>query len=215
MTLVKCKIWYIIWFFNVFPNLSQNWLKFKKILEIKWFCSNLGAKLVWLVYEWVTFSWKIGICMGLHVLSNSAAAHPYHKAVLEPRVAPAFTITHFCNHCNIKFENKKYVDTLTLFSKNLNQRSLTPRWPLTPCLFRSHVWLYPRIIVSKFHDNSSMYVDTVINFAKYHIHTYYILHTYYRHTTYRMSDHIVSYWTQFRQDKNQTWVPLGPPPPSE
>ena len=86
-----------------------------------------------------------------------------------------------CNHCNIRFENtSKYVDTLTLFSKNLNQRSLTPRWPLTPCLLRSHVWLYPRIIVSKSHDNTSMYVDTVINFAKYHIHTtYYILRTYY------------------------------------
>ena len=90
------------------------------------------------------------------------------------------------------------MDTLTLFSKNLNQRSLTPRWPLTPCLLRSHVWLYPRIIVSKSHDNTSMYVDTVINFAKYHIHTYAYIHT---HTTYRMSDHIVSYWTQFRRDK--------------
>ena len=84
------------------------------------------------------------------------------------------------------------------FSKNLNQRSLTPRWPLTPCLLRSHVWLYPRIIVSKSHGNTSMYVDTVINFANYHIHTYiHILHT-----TYRMSDHIVSYWTQFKRDKN-------------
>ena len=40
------------------------------------------------------------------------------KAVLEPRVSPAFAITYFCNHCNIRFENtSKYVDTLTLFSK--------------------------------------------------------------------------------------------------
>ena len=129
----------------------------------------------------------------------------YHdKAVLEPHVSPAFAITYFGNHCNIRFENtSKYVDTLTLFSKNLNQRSLTPRWPLTQCLLRSHVWLYPRIIVSKSHDNT---LDTVINFAKYHIHTHttYILHTTYihTHTTYRMSDHIVSYWTQFRRDKN-------------
>ena len=62
------------------------------------------------------------------------------------------------------------------FLKNLNQRSLTPRWPLTPYLLRSHVWFYPRIIVSKSHGNTSMYVDTVINFAKYHIlHTY--IHT--------------------------------------
>ena len=95
------------------------------------------------------------------------------------------------------------------FSKNLNQRSLTPRWSLTPCLLRSHVWLYPRIIVSKSHDNTSMYVDTVINFAKwphtYILHTTYILCTYYVHTTYRMSGHIVSYWTQFRRDKNWNW----------
>ena len=54
------------------------------------------------------------------------------KAVLEPRVSPAFAITYFGNHCNIRFENaSKYVDTLTFFSKNLNQRSLTPRLPLT------------------------------------------------------------------------------------
>ena len=138
-----------------------------------------------------------------------------NKAVLEPRVSPAFVITYFCNHCNIRFENTwKYMDTLRLFFqkpepkvidpkmtfdpksvevtcvtlfkdhcvqvpqkykvcgysdpffKNLNQRSLTPRWPLTPCLLRAHVWLYPRIIVSKSHGNTSMYVDTVINFVK-------------------------------------------------
>ena len=133
-----------------------------------------------------------------------------NKAVLEPRVSPAFASTYFCNHCNIRFENtSKYVDTLILFSKNLNQRSLTPTWPLTPCLLRSHVWLYPRIIVSKSHDNTSMYVDTVINFANYHIHTHTTkksLHTYILHTTYRMSDHIVSYWTQFRRDKNENGI---------
>ena len=130
-----------------------------------------------------------------------------YKAVLEPWVSPAFAITYFCNHCKIRFENtSKYMWIhFTLFSKNLNQRSLTPRWPLTPCLLRSHVWLYPRIIVSKSYDNTSMYVDTVINFAKYHIHTTYT-YLYYVHTstTYRMSDHIVSYWTQFRRDKNCT-----------
>ena len=129
--------------------------------------------------------------------------------IIEPHVLPAFAITYFCNHCNIRFENTwKYVDTLTLFSKNLDQRSLTPRWPLTPCLLRSHVWLYPRIIVSKSHDNTSMYVDTLINFAKYHIHThtYYVHTTYYVHSAYRMSDHIVSYWTQFKRDKNYSGI---------
>ena len=118
-------------------------------------------------FAWFCYQWK--------------RRHVTNKAVLKPRVSPAFPITYLCNHCNIRFENtSKYVDTLTLFSKNLNQRSLTPRWPLTPCLLRSHVWLYPRIIVSKSHGNTSMYVDTVINFANYHIHTHtYILCTYY------------------------------------
>ena len=90
--------------------------------------------------------------------------------------------------------------------KNLNQRSLTPRWPLTPHLLRSHMWLYPRIIVSKSHGNTWMYADTVINFAKIityiHIHTTYI-HILHTHTTYRISDHIVSFWTTFRRDKKQ------------
>ena len=72
--------------------------------------------------------------------------------VLEPRVSPEHTW--------------KYVDTVTVFCKNLNQRSLTPRWPLTPHLLRSYVWLYPRIIVSKFHENTSKYADTVTYFAK-------------------------------------------------
>ena len=112
------------------------------------------------------------------------------KAVLEPRVSPAFWITYYCNHRNITFENTSSMRLhWPFFPKTWTKGHLTPRWPLTTCLLRSHVWLYPRIIVS----NTSMYVDTVINFAKYHIHT---------HTTYRMSDHIVSYWTQFRRDKN-------------
>ena len=50
-------------------------------------------------------------------LSNSKIAH-CNKAVLEPRVSPAFAITYFCNHYNIRFENtSKYVDILTLFQK--------------------------------------------------------------------------------------------------
>ena len=114
-----------------------------------------------------------------------------YKAVLEPRVSPDFAITYFCNHCNIRFEN--------------TDQSMWIHWPFFPKTWTKghwplddlwpHVWLYPRITVSKSHDNTSMYVDTVINFAKYHIHT---------HTMYRMSDHIVSYWTQFRRDNYWT-----------
>ena len=89
------------------------------------------------------------------------------------------------------------------FFKNLNQRSLTPRWPLTPCLLRSHVWLYPRIFVSKSHGNTSMFEDTMINFAKYHR----------LHTTYRMSDHIVSFWTCSGEKKKwDTYATRQEPP---
>ena len=115
------------------------------------------------------------------------------KAVLEPQVSPAFTSTYFCNHCNIRFEiTSKYVDTLILFSKNLNQRSLTPTWPLTQCLLRSHVWLYPRIIVSKSHDNTSMYVDTSDQFCKLpHTHTTYILYILHTYVTYILRTYYV------------------------
>ena len=63
----------------------------------------------------------------------------------------------------------QYVDTVTLFKKkknNLKQRSLTPRWPLTESLVTSHVWLYPRVIVSMSHENRSKYVDTGTLFIK-------------------------------------------------
>ena len=167
--------------------------------------SMINYYIKYLVYEWVDFSKlsKIWAKTGksLRKFEKKTRRFSNHESRLLSR-SHTFAIIVIFN----KFENtSKYVDTLTLFSKNLNQRSLTPRWPLTPCLLRSHVWLYPRIIVSKSHDDTSMYVDTVINFANYHIHTYtyYVHTTYILHTTYRMSDHIVSYWTQFRRDKNE------------
>ena len=65
-------------FFKIFPNLSQNWLKFKKIWE------KLGNFAQNLVQNWANwymngslFSLKIGICMGL--FPNFAGAHPYQN----------------------------------------------------------------------------------------------------------------------------------------
>ena len=86
------------------------------------------------------------------LLLNCAGVWNFRQVVLEPRVSPEHTW--------------EYVDTVIVFAKNLNQRSLTPRWPLTPHLLRSYVWLYPRIIVSKSQENTSKYVDTVTFFAK-------------------------------------------------
>ena len=148
----------------------------------------------------------------------------------------------------------KYVDTVTFFGGiNLNQRSLTPRWPLTPhllrshgvtlpkdhfvqvpwkyikvfwyCapisgktwtkvhwplddlwphhLLRSHGWLCPRIIVSKSMGICQCMWIQLSNLQKL-LHTYihilstFYVHDYILHTTYRISDHIVSFWTTFR-----------------
>ena len=53
--------------------------------------------------------------------------HRNNKAVFEPRVSPAFAVTYFCNHCNIRFENtSKYVDTLTLFFQKLEPKVIDP-----------------------------------------------------------------------------------------
>ena len=87
----------------------------------------------------------------------------------------------------------------------MDRRSVTSRWPLIPLLLRSHVWLYSRIIVSKSHWNTSMYVDTVINFAKF-LPRYHILHSDILHNMYRMSDHIgSSFLTKFRQATKVSW----------
>ena len=114
-------------------------------------------------------------------------------AVLEPWVSPAFAISFFLqyltkrsipprwhfdptsvevtcvtlpkDHCiQVPWKYIKVCGYSDPFFKNLNQRSLTPRWPLTPSLLRPHVWLYHRIIVSTTHENTSKYVDTVTFF---------------------------------------------------
>ena len=109
-----------------------------------------------------------------------------NKAVLEPRVSPAFAITYFCNHCNIRFENtSKYVDTLTLFPKTWTKG----HWPLDD--------LWPHVCWGHMCDSTQgslcpspmtihqcMWIQWSIlqNTTYIHIHTtctYYILHTYY------------------------------------
>ena len=48
---------------------------------------------------------------------------------------------------------KEFGCTVTNF-QNLTKRSMTPRWPLTPLLLRSYVWLYQRIIFIQSHENN-------------------------------------------------------------
>ena len=85
----------------------------------------------------------------------------------DPTSVEVTCVTLLKDHCvQVLWKYIKVCGYSDPFCKNLNQRSLTPRWPLTPHLLRSHVWLYPRIIVSKSHENTSKYVDTVTFFAK-------------------------------------------------
>ena len=58
-----------------------------------------------------------------------------NKVVLKPWVSPAFAITYFYNHWNISptpmvIHERMWIQ-LTIF-QNLTNRSMTPRWPLTP-----------------------------------------------------------------------------------
>ena len=67
-------------FFQNFPKFEP-----KSYRKIGRFCLKFGAKLILLVYKWVTYSWKIGIC--IHVvglLLNSAMVHPYQNQTWVP-----------------------------------------------------------------------------------------------------------------------------------
>ena len=102
------------------------------------------------------------------------------EAVLEPQVLPAFAITYFWNHCNIRFDPipegdmcKSTQEALCPspmkihywpFFKNFSQKVNNTKWPsddLWPHMLMSHVRLYPRIIVPNSHGNTWKYVDTV------------------------------------------------------
>ena len=86
----------------------------------------------------------------------------------DPTSVEVLCVTLPKDHCvQVPWKYIKVCGYSDLFcKKNLNQRSLTPRWPLTPHLLSSHVWLCPRIILSKSHENTSKYVDTVNLVAK-------------------------------------------------
>ena len=85
----------------------------------------------------------------------------------DPKSVEVTCVTLPKDHCvQVPWKYIKVCGYSDPFFENLNQRSLTPRWSLTPLLLRSHVWLYPRIIVSKSHENTLKYVDTVTLFSK-------------------------------------------------
>ena len=77
------------------------------------------------------------------------------KMTFDPTSVEVLCVSLPKDHCvQVPWKYIKVCGYSDLFCKNLKRRSLTPRWPLTPHLLRSHVWLYPRIIVSKSHENT-------------------------------------------------------------
>ena len=110
---------------------------------------------------------------------------------------------------NLNLNTSKHIDTLNLFSKSFNQRSMTPTRPLTLLLLRFPVWLYPRIIVSKSHRDASIYVDTEVNFVKLNTCTIIAQCTYYIyivHTIHNIQNEWSHgpFWTKFRWDRNNS-----------
>ena len=104
--------------------------------------------------------------------------------VLEPRVSPAFAITYFCNHCNIRFENtSKYVDT--------------GHWPLDdlwPHVCWGHMCdsIQGSLCPSLMTIHQCMLIQwSILQNTTYILHTTYILRTYYVHITYILCTYYV------------------------
>ena len=113
---------------------------------------------------------------------------PYtYKVVLESRVSPAFMITYFCNHCNIRFENIKvcgYTDPFFQKPWTKGHWPLDDLWPhvcwsymcdstqgwLCPSPMTIHqcMWIQWSIL-----QNDTTYIHILL------LRTYYILRTYY------------------------------------
>ena len=134
-----------------------------------------------------------------------------------------FHIYHWflCERCNCNKTNSKLFKTI--LPKNCVQvprkyikvcgysdlfffcmkKNLEPLDDLWPHICWGHMYdpTQGSLCPSCSHGNTSMYVERVTHFANYHIHTHTTLHT-----TYRISDHTVSFLTMFRRDKNDNHI---------
>ena len=117
----------------------------------------------------------------------------------DPKSVEVTCVTLPKDHCvQVPWKYIKVCGYRDPFYQKLELKVIDPRWPLIPHLLQSHVWLSARIIVSKSHGNTPQYVDTVINFSKYHIHTTYYVQNEWSHSLFLNT----VAWTQFRRDKN-------------
>ena len=92
------------------------------------------------------------------------------KMTFDPTSVEVTQVTLPKDHCiQVSWKYIKVCGYSDYFSKALTKRSMTqitPRWSLTPLLLRSHGWLYPRIIVSNSHENTSKHVHTLTFFSR-------------------------------------------------
>ena len=109
------------------------------------------------------------------------------------------------------------------FLQKLEPNVINPWWPFDPTSVEVTCVTLPKdhCILSPMKIHQSMWIQWPI-FLQW-------LHTTYIHTTYRMSEHVVSFWTHFRWDKNKyplrtcyrgirwwgTWLGLTTLPPSK
>ena len=122
----------------------------------------------------------------------------------------------FSNHVSRLLSRSQTFAIIVILDLKIHQ-SMWIHWPFFPKTWTKGHWplddLWPHVCWGHMCDSTQgslcpspmtihqcMWIQWSILQNTTYIH---ILHTYYihTHTTYRMSDHIVSYWTQFRRDK--------------
>ena len=125
----------------------------------------------------------------------------------------------FSNHVSRLLSRSHTFAIIVILDLKIHQ-SMWIHWPFFPKTWTKGHWplddLWPHVCWGHMCDStqgslcpSAMGIHQCmwIQWSILQITTY--IHTYtYIHTMYRMSDHIVSYWTQFRRDKNKidlTW----------
>ena len=94
----------------------------------------------------------------------------------DPKSVEVTCVTLPKDHCvQVPWKYIKVCGYSDPFFKNLYQRSLTPRWALTPHLLRSHVWLYPRFTVSNSMGiHQCMWIQwSILQNTTYYLHTTY------------------------------------------
>ena len=85
----KSGSWYMYDPLLKMQDLVYEWVDFYLRKFWKNHAQNLAQNWTKLVYEWVTFSWKIGICMGSTF--KFCGAHPYQNQTwVPPRTNPIF-----------------------------------------------------------------------------------------------------------------------------